>query len=123
MFPDSKIAQSYSCGRTKTQAIIKQVIAPLLNDQVTVTCKTSHFSFLCDGDNDQDGKCFAIMGYNWSECEKQAVTHFLAMPMCNIATAESILQRQPDVFSLGCVCHLAALCATAGLKVLPICIN
>ena len=30
-----------------------------------------------------------------------------------------VLNVQPDVFSLGCTCHLAALCAAAGLKALP----
>lgn len=164
MFPDSKIAESYSCGRTKTQAIIKQAIAPVLNDQVTMACKTSHFSILCDGGNDQDvRKFFAIMVRYWSEHEKQAVTRFLAMPVCNIATGETmfeviseeldsrsipwdhligyasdtasvmvgkhnsvlsrILQKRPKVFSLGFVCHLAALCATAGLKKLPVSID
>ena len=28
--------------------------------------------------------------------------------------------KQPNVFSLGCMCHLAALCAVAGLKKLPV---
>ena len=34
-----------------------------------------------------------------------------------------VLQRQPKVFSLACVCHLAALAAAAGLKVLPFSID
>ena len=34
-----------------------------------------------------------------------------------------ILDKQSKVFSLGCVCHLAALCATAGLKQLPVSID
>ena len=34
-----------------------------------------------------------------------------------------IRDRQPDVFSLGCVCHLAALCAAAALKKLPVSID
>ena len=34
-----------------------------------------------------------------------------------------LIQKQPDVFSLGCVCHLAALCAAAGLKALPLSID
>ena len=29
-------------------------------------------------------------------------------------------QQQPEVFSLGCLCHLAALCAAAALKKLPV---
>ena len=34
-----------------------------------------------------------------------------------------VCEQQPDVFSLGCLCHLAALCATAGLKTLPLSID
>lgn len=87
------------------------------------------------------------------------VTRFLAIPVCNIATAQrlfdaldielsnraipwenavgfasysasvmigirnSILsrmqQKQGKIFSLACVCHLAALSAASGLKALP----
>ena len=31
-----------------------------------------------------------------------------------------VIQQQPEVFSLGCVCHLAALCAAAAIKKIPI---
>lgn len=31
-----------------------------------------------------------------------------------------VISKQPNVFSMGCVCHLAALCAAAALKKLPI---
>ena len=164
MFSDSKIAQSYACGHTKTQAIITQAIAPHLNSHVEAACKTSPFSILCDGGNDQDvRKFFAIMVRYWNECERQVVIRFLAMPVCNIATGESmfdaimqelesrgipwdnligfasdtasvmvgkhnsvisrILNKQKNVFSLGCICHLAALCATTGLKQLPVSID
>ena len=34
-----------------------------------------------------------------------------------------VIQKQSDVFSLGCVCHLAALCAAAALKKLPVSID
>ena len=34
-----------------------------------------------------------------------------------------VLNEQPQVFSLGCICHLAALCAAAGLKALPVSID
>lgn len=32
-------------------------------------------------------------------------------------------EKQPKVFSLGCLCHLAALCATAAIKTLPISVD
>ena len=31
-----------------------------------------------------------------------------------------VKEKQPNVFTLGCVCHLANLCLLAGVKVLPI---
>ena len=34
-----------------------------------------------------------------------------------------VRERQPKIFSLGCMCHLAALCATAALKKLPVSID
>ena len=34
-----------------------------------------------------------------------------------------VIQQQGDVFSMGCVCHLAALCATGGLKKLPVSVD
>ena len=34
-----------------------------------------------------------------------------------------VIQQQPSVFSMGCVCHLSALCAAAGLKKLPLSVD
>ena len=34
-----------------------------------------------------------------------------------------VIQKQSDVFSMGCVCHVAALYAAAALKKLPVCID
>ena len=44
-----------------------------------------------------------------------------------VGAHNSVLNRlrlkQPQVFSLGCICHLAALCSVAGLKKLPVSID
>ena len=53
MFPDSKIAQEYSCGRTKTTAIITHALAPAAERSVADVCRLSPFSILCDGGNDR----------------------------------------------------------------------
>ena len=34
-----------------------------------------------------------------------------------------LLEKQPKLFSLGCLCHLAALCASAAMKKLPVSID
>ena len=160
MFPDSKIAESYACGRTKTTAIVNHTLAPEADEIVTKACRNGPFSILCDGGNDKlDKKYFAVMVRYWDVKTCRTVVRFLEMPVCNIATAQAlfdaldgvfqrrripwanvigygsdsasvmtgrrnsvlsrVLEKQPNVFSMACVCHLAALSAAAGLKTLP----
>ena len=45
MFPDSKVAEGFSCGRTKTTAIVKFALAPALNADVIKKCQTSPFPY------------------------------------------------------------------------------
>ena len=91
MFPDSQIAQHFSCGRTKTKAIITHALAPAVNALVAEACVKGPFSILCDGGNDKwDKKYFAIIVRYWDECLSKVVTRFLAVPVCNSATAQSL---------------------------------
>ena len=40
MFPDSEVAQKFSCGQTKTTAIIKEALAPhYLEEALSLTSK------------------------------------------------------------------------------------
>lgn len=88
MFPDSKIANNFASARTKNAAIVKYALAPTLNDKVVESCCTRPFTLLCDGCNDQtDRKYFGIMVRYWDQAP---VTRFLCMPVCNIATAQSL---------------------------------
>ena len=41
----------------------------------------------------------------------------------NNSVLSRIKEKQPKLFSLGCTCHLAALCATAGLKKIPVSVD
>jgi hypothetical protein len=52
MFPDSKIAENFSCGRTKSTQIVKRAIAPSLDEQVVLACRSKPFTILCDESND-----------------------------------------------------------------------
>ena len=77
MFPDSKIAEQFACGRTKTTAIVKHALAPALNGEVIKKCQSSLFTVLCDGGNDQVyKKYFAIMVRYWDDIEREPVTRF-----------------------------------------------
>ena len=40
-----------------------------------------------------------------------------------LSVLSHVITQQPDVFSMGCVCHLAVLCTAAGLKKLRLSIN
>ena len=51
MFPDSKVADKFSCGRTKTRSIIFHTLAPAVNADVAHACTTNPFTILCDGGN------------------------------------------------------------------------
>ena len=62
MFPDSKIAEVYSCARTKTTAIITHALAPAMRAAIVQVCRSSPFTILCDRGNDQiDKKYFAML--------------------------------------------------------------
>ena len=70
---------------------MKYALAPALNDEVIHACCTSPFTLLCDDGNDNvDKKYFGIMVRYWDKVAEQPVTRFLCMPVCNIATAQSL---------------------------------
>ena len=51
------------------------------------------FTLLCDGGNDQFAKKYcAIMVRFWDDSKRKVVTRFLAMPVCNIATADALFK-------------------------------
>ena len=93
MFPDSKIAESFSCARTKTKALITHALAPSAEEAVVSACQRQLFSILCDGGNDNfQKKYFGILVRLWDEAQCKVVVHFLDCAVCNIATGETLLQ-------------------------------
>ena len=164
MFPDSKIAEAFSCPRTKTAALVTHALGPAAESVVTRMCQNQPFTILCDGGNDNfDKKYFEVLVRLWDENARQVVVRFLDCPVVNIATGETLFEainkiledraipwenvigfgsdsasvmvgrrnsvlsrvrrQNPEVFSLGCVCHLAALCAAAAIKKIPVSID
>ena len=96
MFPDSKIAKKFSCGQTKTTMIVKNAIAPALEEELVKQCKTGPFSFGSNDTNQQ--KTLAIVVKYFDEVRERAVTRFLDMPICNIGTAQSIVDQLDATF-------------------------
>ena len=63
-------------------------------------CRSSLFTILCDGGNDQaDKKYFAVLVRYWDEEVDHVATRFLAMPVCNIATAENMFKAIDQVMN------------------------
>ena len=57
-------------------------LVPDLNSQVVEQCRSSPYTILCDGGNDQlDKKYLAIMVRFWSDTARQTISQFLAMPV------------------------------------------
>ena len=54
VFPDSDIARQYSCGRTKTCAIVNNAMGPHCHDYVVQHCQEHPFSLGIDGSSDTD---------------------------------------------------------------------
>ena len=88
--PDSKIAHSFSSGKTKTTAIIKHAIAPSLNSIVAKACQQSPITILCDGGSDQLGK--NILVRYWDEPTNHVATRFLALPISDISASEALFE-------------------------------
>ena len=52
MFPDSHIAKSFACGRTKTYCVLNDAMMPSLNDYLTSYMKENLFPLANDGSSD-----------------------------------------------------------------------
>ena len=90
MFPDSKIAQSFACGRTKTTAIVKEVLAPYFIHRQAVANMSKPFSIMMDESNDKTDKSCIILVRVFDSESEDARTHFLDMPIVNIGTASNL---------------------------------
>ena len=88
MFPDSTIAKSFSCGRTKTTAIIKEALAPHYLDK-TIKIMANPFSILMDESNDKTDKSCIILVRALDPQLGDVRTRFLDMP---IGTAQNLFR-------------------------------
>ena len=91
MFPDSRVAEKFSCARTKTTCIIKGALAPAVCQKVVMQCQMQPFTILIDESNDRAcDKEVAILVRVWDHDINRVATRFLDMPVCNIPTAENL---------------------------------
>ena len=96
MFPDSKIAQKFSCGKTKTTQTVKRATAPTLNKTVVAHCWTNSFSLSIDESNDKNAEInLVILLKIYDPASQMAVTR---LPVCNIGNTENILNKVDDMW-------------------------
>ena len=89
MFPDSEIAKRFSCGHTKTAAIIKEALAPHYLDK-TVHDMSTTYSVMMDESNDKTDKSCIILVRVLDPIVGDIRTRFLDMPIVNIGTARNL---------------------------------
>ncbi|KAK2185027.1 hypothetical protein NP493_247g02049 [Ridgeia piscesae] len=99
--PRFEYTKKSSCSRTKTtmSMIVKNAIAPALEEELVKQCNTGPFSFGCDESNDTNQqKTLAIVVKYFDEVRERANTGFLDMSICNIGTAQSIFDHLDATF-------------------------
>ena len=89
IFHDSAIAKKFSCGRTKTTAIIKEALAPHYLENV-VSSMSSPYSIMMDESNDKTDKSCIILVRVLDSQEARVCTRFLDMPIVNIGSAPNL---------------------------------
>lgn len=90
-FPDSKIAQAYSCARTKALCILNDAIAPDLIKSLVADMKVNVFALSVDGSNDQDQqKMNPVTVRIFDINQHKVVCKFLDMCLSKESTADGI---------------------------------
>ncbi len=94
MFPDSKIAAKYQCGRTKTGAIISELAAETAEGITEITRKQP-YSLATDGSNDGSGQqqLYPVLLTYFNDKKGQVEQALLSMPSCEEdSTGENIFK-------------------------------
>lgn len=99
MFPDSKIAQYYGSGRTKTTSIINEALAPGFSSLVYQQVQQQPFTLSLDGSNDAEEKKLVPLTVRVFDNEHGVVkTKFLSMCLLNAGTAIAYFEKLEEVF-------------------------
>lgn len=98
-FPDSKIAKSISCKRTKGSMLVKNVIAKCLKEELCKRLAYSHFSLLIDETTDiSTSKKLAMVVIYFDEEAGRTQYQFYRLLDLNEATAEAIFEKIKQSF-------------------------
>ena len=154
MFPDSDIARKFASARTKTTAVVTNVLAPFVREKLIAAMKCRPFSLLFDEATDIgvvksacmvirifDEEAGAVRSefYRLAELGEKADAQTLfvavesvfredaipfdnllgfasdganAMLGCHNSVKTKLVAKQPNLFVMYCICHVAALCVS-----------
>ena len=98
MVPDLEVAKKFSCGHTKTAAIIKEALSPHYLEK-TLMDMSKFFSLLMDESNDKTDKSCIILVRLLDSDEGDVRTRFLDMPIVNIGTAQNLFRGLKESLS------------------------
>lgn len=149
IFPDSKIASAYACGRTKS---MNRAIKPDLRAKLTDQMRESFFSISTDGSNDQNlekmnletvrlfdmrlsrasttaaifssiDDAFVANDVSWDNCVSLRVDN----TSVNVGKHRSLFveakKLNPHIMLMGCPCHIAHNTAAKATDALENCVN
>ena len=100
MFPDSRIAASFKCSRTKINYTIVDGIAVDVQEKLLESVKDVPFSILIDESNKQYGKKFLVILIKFYDQRYEDVTtRFLDICVCNKGTADVLVNVIVEFFN------------------------
>ena len=98
LFPDSSIAKSMKCRRTKTTMVIKRCLAVEATAPVIARCQSGPYSIMIDESTDRNtDKRLAVLVRIFDTNTGRAHTRILDMPTCNGGTAQEIFDTLDGV--------------------------
>ena len=100
MFPDSDIAKKFASGRTKTTEIIKGALSPYYTKPVIEAMRQGPFSLLMDETTDNTAEKEAVLlSIFFDDNLGRVVCRFYGLPVCNIATGQTLFELIEDAFT------------------------
>uniref|UniRef100_H3AXR2 Uncharacterized protein n=1 Tax=Latimeria chalumnae TaxID=7897 RepID=H3AXR2_LATCH len=98
MFPDSKVAKNFQCGRTTSTYVLKNALAPHVRDPL-LSNLYGLFSLIVDESTDRgDDKQLAMIVKYYDENQLRVETKFYRLRIVNSATGENLFKAVKDTF-------------------------
>lgn len=87
MFPNSEECKKYSCGRTKTTAIVHELAKQKKEETISGVDRCAVYSLATDGGNDTNSKLFPVVVRYADEQQEKIVTEILSVDTLPTPTA------------------------------------